>query len=185
MEDTHNAPMTLDQLAAAYQQIQTQFNNAQDQVTGLQNELKNTLKELNLTKKALQSIQSYLGSSLTKSKKPDSSTGKSSVRSWIIHVNNYVGNEQNPQALNVAVSYLRGAAHEWWIGYKETEQGIQVTTQPLLQEEFIGRFETLNKIKIAQDTLARWKQIKDVLSFNEDFQNILLDIPDITVEEQL
>ncbi len=36
-----------------------------------------------------------------------------------------------------------------------------------------------------RDKLARWKQTKDVSSFNEDFQKILLDIPTITIEEQL
>ena len=60
-----------------------------------------------------------------------------------------------------------------------------MTTWPKLQEALIARFETLNKIKIARDKLAGWKQIKDVSSFNEDFQKILLDIPTITIEEQL
>ncbi len=42
----------------------------------------------------------------------------------------YVGNERNLQALNAAVYHLQGAAHEWWIGYKETKEGKQVTTSP-------------------------------------------------------
>ncbi len=60
-----------------------------------------------------------------------------------------------------------------------------MTPWPRLHEALIGRFEGLNKIKIARDKLARWKQIKDFSAFNEDFQKILLDIPTIIVEKQL
>ena len=85
----------------------------------------------------------------------------------------------------MAISYLEGPAHEWWIGYKNTEEGQQINTWPLLKEALIRRFESLNKVKIAREKLAKWKQIKDVSSFNEDFQKILLDIPSITIEEQI
>jgi hypothetical protein len=54
-----------------------------------------------------------------------------------------------------------------------------------LQPALIKRFDTLNKVKIARDKLAKWKQIKDVPSFNDDFQRIILDIPNISVEEQI
>lgn len=85
----------------------------------------------------------------------------------------------------MAVSYLHGLAHEWWLGYKETEERRQVNTWTLLQYALIRRFETLNKSKIARDKLARWKQIKGVPTYSEDFQRILLDIHTITMEEQL
>ena len=49
----------------------------------------------------------------------------------------------------------------------------------------IERFETFNMSKIARDNLARWKQVKDVWSFNEDFQKTLLDIHKIALEEQM
>ena len=60
-----------------------------------------------------------------------------------------------------------------------------MTTWPLLKEALILRFESLNRVKIARDKLAKWKQTNDVASFNEDFQKILLDIPTITIEEQI
>ncbi len=50
MEDTHNTPMTLEQLSNTYQQIQQQFNNAKAQVFGLHYELNATRIELQLTK---------------------------------------------------------------------------------------------------------------------------------------
>ena len=120
-----------------------------------------------------------------KPRKPEPFNGKGSVRSWITHLSNYIGIEQNPHSMNVAVSYLQGTAHEWWLGYKETEDGSQVNTWTRLQQALIERFETRNKRKIARDKLAGWKQIKDVSSFNEDVQKILLHIPNITAEEQI
>ena len=60
-----------------------------------------------------------------------------------------------------------------------------MTTWPLLKEALIRRFESLNRVKVARDKLAKWKPIKDVASFNEDFQKILVDIPSITIEEQM
>ncbi len=116
MEGAQPTPMTLEQLANAYKQMQNQFNNAQAQ---LQNELNATGNELQATQASMQAIQS----NYIKPKKHDSFSGKSSVRSWIIHVNNYIGNEQNPQALSIAESCLQVAVHEWWIGYKEPEEG--------------------------------------------------------------
>ena len=185
MVDSHNTPMTLEQLAAAYQQMQTQFEIAQAQVAGLHNELSTTRNELHLTKNTLQSMQSGTIMPMIKPRKPEPFNGKGSVRSWITHLNNYIGNEHNPHALSVAVSYLQGPAHEWWLGYKETEEGSQVKTWVKLQQALIGRFEARNKTKIARDKLAKWKQIKDVSSFNEYFQKILLDIPNITTEQKI
>ena len=54
-----------------------------------------------------------------------------------------------------------------------------------MKETLIVLFESLKNTKIAQDKLAKWKQIKDVASFIEDFQKILLDVTNITVEEKL
>ena len=38
---------------------------------------------------------------------------------------------------------------------------------------------------MARHKLDKWKQLRDVAYFNEDFQKILLDIPDISIDEQL
>ena len=104
-------PLTLESLANACQQLQNQFNNAQAQIAGLTNELTSTRNELATTQSNVISGQSY-SSPLLKPKKPEPFKGKSSVRSWITHLSNYIGNEQDPRALSIAVSYLEGAAHE-------------------------------------------------------------------------
>ena len=55
----------------------------------------------------------------------------------------------------------------------------------LLKKALKDRFETLNKVKIARDKLSKWKQLKDVSTYNEDFQQIVLDIPGISIDEQV
>ncbi len=70
-----------------------------------------------------------------------------------------------------------------WI--HKTKESKQVNSCPRLQKALIKRFEKLNDIKIPRDRFAGWKQIKDVSSFNEDLQKILLDITTITIEELL
>ena len=153
----------------------------------LRNELQGTRNELGTTQAALQHQQhNYAGSSsVPRCKKPESFKGKGSITSWITHVTNYVGSTDERNALTVAVSYLEGPAHEWWIVYRKTEEGMAIQTWSQLQPALIKRFDTLNKVKIARDKLAKWRQIKDVPSFNDDFQRIVLDIPNISVEEQI
>ena len=43
----------------------------------------------------------------------------------------------------------------------------------------------MNKSKKARDKLAKWRQVKDVSTFDYDFQRIILDIPNICIEEQI
>ena len=190
---TQAQPMlTIEQLAQAYKEIQNQLSNAQSQFTALKT-------ELNQTKQALHNAQVKLTAQDTasnnaaqaglqpKKNKPDNYTGdkKESVLSWTTHMSNYLEKVEEPQAKSIAVSYLSGTAHEWWIKYKETKDGQKITTWAQLREALVSRFSTLNKEKIARDRLAVWKQLKDVRSFNEDFQKIILDIPNITIDEQI
>ena len=182
--------ITLEGLFQAYQQLQQNFTNAQSEIIGLRNELQGTRNELGTTQAALQQQQQQrhgIGSSGIgpKCKRPESFKGKGSITSWITHVSNYVGSTDPSSALTIAVSYLEGTAHEWWIVFRETEEGKAIQTWPQLQPALIKRFDTLNKVKIARDKLAKWRQIKDVPSFNDDFQRIVLDIPNISVEEQI
>ena len=173
--------MTVEGLAQAYQQLLTQFNNAQNQLGALKNELQSNQAVQQMVTNAITNTQP----SGPKVKQPDSFKGKGSVSSWATLMDNYIVNVPEPRALNIAVSYLEGTAHEWWIVYKSTTPGQAVTTWPALKVALLSRFETLNKVKIARDKLAKWKQIKDVSTFNDDFHKIILDIPNISVEEQI
>ena len=177
---------TLQDLARAYQELQQSFASAQGQIKQLQNELVGTRNQLNTTQATLQSQVGSSGRHNTpKPKRPDSFKGKGSVESWITHITNYVLGVPDDQALTIAVSYLEGPAHEWWIVYRQTEEGKLIHTFDQFTTAIKARFETLNKVKIARDKLAKWKQVKSVSSFNDDFQRIVLDIPNISVDEQI
>lgn len=179
MNPTNNETpqITMENLFQAFQQLQQNFNNAQGEINNLRNQLGN----------AQNALQQNLGQANSKPrcKKPDSFKGKGSITSWVTHMTNYIGRVDPNEALEIAVSYLEGPAHEWWIVFRQTEEGRSIQTWSELQPAIIKRFETLNKVKIARDKLAKWKQIKDVPSFNDDFQRIILEIPNISVEEQI
>jgi hypothetical protein len=49
----------------------------------------------------------------------------------------------------------------------------------------LSGFSPLNKTKRARDKLSRWRQIKDVQTYNTDFLKIIIDIPGIGLYEQL
>ncbi len=91
-------------------------------------------------------------------------------------MNNYLASDPEHQKLSIAIRYLDGHAHEWWIVYKETEEGRNIASWPQLKDALFNRFETLNKAKVARDKLAKWEQLKDIATFNDDFQNIIFDI---------
>ena len=99
-------------------------------------------------------------------------------------MDNYLSGLNDTSAFQIAVSYLEDSAHEWFIVRQKTD-GDSITTWPALKDALVRRFETLNKEKIARDKLAKWKQKKDVATFNQDFLRIVLDIPNISIEEQI
>ena len=169
--------LTLEALFQAYQELQNNFNNSQNEIHGLRNQLQTAQNQMQHVAPS--------SNSGPKHKRPDSYKGKGSITSWITHMTNYIGNTPDTHALSIAVSYLEGSAHEWWIAYHQTPEGQNIATWSALQPALIRRFDTLNKAKIARDKLAKWKQMKDVSSFNDDFQKIILDIPNISVEEQI
>ena len=190
MNDTMNNTPSLQELAQAFATLQAQFTGAQQHISNLQNELSATQNELGATKNELGATKNALiatqGQTLTaKPKPPEAFKGKDSIKSWATHMSNYLGNSPPDQALWIAISYLQGPAHEWWIVFRETDEGAQIRTWESLRTALIARFDTLNKEKIARDKLAKWKQLKDVATFNDDFQRIILDIPNISVEEQI
>ena len=189
--------ISIEALFNAYTELKAQFQGAQTQITGLQNALAGTRDELNIAQNQLRSSQApmdpqaLLGAMASshaagpKIRRPDPFRGKGSVSSWVRHMDNYLEGTSGPKALSIAVSYLEGSAHEWWIVFKTTEEGRDITSWDQFQEALINRFQTLNKSKIARDKLAKWKQVKDVPTFNDDFLKIVLDIPNISVEEQV
>ena len=168
-------PPTMDQLVQVIQDLQSQVSQSQKVIDGLHNQLQ-------VTQAAVNNDSSH---SKPRVRRPESFSGKGSVTSWITHMSNYLGNTTDIDSLPIAVSYMTGSAHEWWIVYKNTAEGRTVTSWSRLKEGLVKRFDALNKEKIARDKLARWKQVKDVSAFNDDFLRIILDIPDISMDEQI
>ena len=180
-----NMPTT-QELAQAMQTMQNELRQAISQISNLQNAL-NQANQANAELKQDLSVSRRTNVSLetTKIKRPDAFKGKGSVQSWAVHMDNYLRDTPLRDCLHISASYLEGSAHEWWIVHQSTEEGKRINDWSALRAALIKRFEPLNKEKVARDKLAKWKQVKDVSSFNEDFLKIILDIPHISSEEQI
>jgi hypothetical protein len=59
-----------------------------------------------------------------------------------------------------------------------------MTSWVALTEAITTRFSPLKKVKLAGDKISRWRQLRDVPSYNTDFLKIIIDIPHIGLEEQ-
>ena len=180
--------VTMESMAQAIQELQGQLTAAAAEINSQKALLSTAATQLQNVTGELVQAKSELHSQSTaqvKPNKPPSFRGKGSVTSWATHMDNFLRNIDPEQALPIAVSYLEDGAHEWWIVFKESEIGKQITNWNELRESVISRFDTLNKEKVARDKLAKWRQVKDVTTFNQDFQKILLDIPDMAMKEQV
>jgi len=177
-------PITIENLAQVVQDLQTQLQAANSQINNQQNSLNDAAASYDRIREELQSIKTS-DNPKPKKHQPEKFSGRGSITSWATHMDNYLANATDDDSLQLAVSYLSGAAHEWWIVYQKTDDGSEIKTWNCLRKAIISRFETLNKEKVARDKLARWRQVRDVSSFNDDFQRILLDIPTISMAEQI
>ena len=62
-------------------------------------------------------------------------------------MSNYVSSETENNAMMIAISYLEGPAHEWWICHSQTPERQIVQTLSSLKDALSFRFESLNKAK--------------------------------------
>jgi Retrotransposon gag protein len=98
-------------------------------------------------------------------------------------MDSYVQGLSDEQACAIAITYLTKDAHDWYIAFSNSNNSMQ--SWSILRETIAKRFNPLNKVKLARDKLSRWRQAKDVKTFNADFLRILIDIPRISTDEQL
>ena len=174
----------LQDLQQAIQQMRAELAQSQNMTQQVTQAL-NTANQNNAALQQRLQAQSSVQVPQVKLKKPESYKGRGSITSWVVHMDNYTRSSSPEQAFLIAVSFLEGNAHEWWIVHSLTEDGRSITTWQGLKEALVKRFQPLNRTKMARDKLAKWKQIKDVSSFNEEFLRILLDIPNISEEEKI
>lgn len=63
---------------------------------------------------------------------------------------------------------------------KGTRKVVEGTVKAL-----ISRFDTVYKEIITRKKFACWRQVRGVPKFNDDFQEINIDIPNISKDEQI
>ena len=115
----------------------------------------NTANQNNAALQARLQAQSSVQVPQVKFKKPDWYKGKCSIKSWVVHADNYTRSSSPEQAFLIAVSFVEGNAHEWWIVHSLTEDGRNITTSLGLKEAIVKRFQQFNRTKMARDKLAK------------------------------
>lgn len=177
------APLTMEQLHAMLTELHGQLSSTR-------NDLQTTQNELNSAKTQLASTQAELHRSLNapvstpKRNKPPTFDGKGSVDSWLAHIQEYCSTSPNEQKLAIAVTYLTGSAHDWYIGTKQLQDSPVLTFVGFCQA-ISKRFNPADKARAARDKLAKWRQLKSVHIYSQSFLEIILDIPTITEDEKI
>ena len=100
-------------------------------------------------------------------------------------MDDYVRDIDPSTSFNIVVSYLSGNSHEWWIVYWNSKDGKVIDGCQGLREALTRRFGTLIRGKITRDKPDKWKQVKDVATFNENFRRTILDVLNMNVEEHI
>ena len=148
------------QLSTLQLQIQ-QLQSQMAQIQGEKAQLSSALHQANQSSTDLQLKLHTQGSSRGMNKafmiirKPKPFRGKGSIQSWVVHMDNYVSHATVDKKLAIAVSFLEGNAHEWWIVHSTMEAEHNVHTWEQLKQALLKRFQPLNKTKIARDRLAK------------------------------
>ena len=115
--------------------------------------------------------------------KPSLFFGKSgTIEAWCSHMDAYVSGSEPDEACRIACTYLDGEAFTWWQSYNAA---TSVPDWDTLRTCLIRRFNRLKKVQAARNKLHRWRQLKDVGSFNKTFLSIVMDIADITESETI
>jgi len=143
------------------------------------------LSDTERLKEQLAATQQQVGRSSggPKPNKPTTFSGKpGTVDAWVSHMDLYLTGAESAQALAIAKTYLQGEAFSWFQAYATTSA---VADWPTLREALQYRFSPLNKEQAARDMLHKWRQVKDVTTYNRTFQSIVLDIPKITMPEKI
>jgi hypothetical protein len=96
---------------------------------------------------------------IPKKNKPPTYDGKSSPDYWIAHMYSYVYGQPDDLAFSIAITYLSGDAHDWFIANQmaATAAGYPMVARTALIEAISKRFNPLNKTKLARDKLSHWR----------------------------
>lgn len=95
---------------------------------------------------------------------------------------------EDSQKILFATSMLEGIAKIWWrflLGQAEQNHEAAISTWSEFSRNLQERFQIVNSIQNARDKLANLKQIGSVRGYIAQFQNLVMQIPDINEGEQL
>jgi hypothetical protein len=121
---------------------------------------------------------------LPKRNPPPTFDGRGSVNSWLAHIAEYCSSVSDDQKIAIAVTYLTGSAHDWYIGTKlRSDHSFENFEE--FHRAISTRFNPIDKVRAARDKLAKWRQLKSVYVYSQSFLEIVLDIPSITEDEKI
>jgi hypothetical protein len=132
--------LTMERLHAMINQLHTQLVTTQGELSTTQSQLQN----------AQQQAAHGGNSGGPKRNKPPSFDGKSSVDSWLQHMNEYCAGVAESEKLAIAVTYLSSSAHEWYIGTKILENS-PVLDYAGFCSAISKRFSPIDKTRTARD----------------------------------
>lgn len=117
--------------------------------------------------------------------KPDTYDGKrtnNAVDAWLYSINLYFDFYETSDSTRVsyAATLLRGPAQLWW-----RMMGTPITTWDVFETSIRAQFSPINAIKAARDKISALRQTRSVQAYANDFQALLLQIPDMGSADQL
>ncbi len=123
--------------------------------------------------------------------KPDSySSVKSSGRpeTWAFTVDTYfeAARISDPDRVTYVATLLRGPAAVWWQSHVTTASTLtRITTWEAFKVAFLLQFAPIGNVRHARDRLANCIQAKSVAQYTTEFRMLVLQIPNISPDEQL
>ncbi len=174
--DPENAPDAITAMQAQIAELQQQLANAHNAFNNLANN-----NPVNQNANANQSV--------LKLSKPEKFDGKH-VRSWLVSLEN-IFNSTNQQLtdenkIKYAISFMIGNALQWHELMKHQNKEFQNFDE--FKNELLNYFEPVNREDNARKVLNSLKQFgkyNAVSSYNQEFSRWLLQIPGISLAEQM
>ena len=168
------------------QGLKAKINNLQDQL----HQINQALPHVNNNRLDIQNSGCNTGqTSILKCGKPEKFSG-SNVRSWLVSIDNlfanHGSNESEESKIKYAVSFMANDALHWW-ELMCLNQTIFNTFEDF-KKALLDYFEPVNRTTNARKKLSSLKQIGKlsyISDYNQEFSKWLLQIPDMSVEEQL
>lgn len=120
----------------------------------------------------------------SKINKPEEFEGKpgQSLQSFVGHMELFLRNEKEAEKTDIAASYLRGAAYEWYLVAKEHNL---IVNWESMKQNLYATFEPVNKVELARDKLAVIRQTSTIERYNEEFRKIIFNIPRLSQDEAM